>query len=162
MNVHQFEFTTIDDEQITLGDFAGNAILLVNTASECGFTPQYSALQALWETYRERGLVVIGVPSNDFGGQEPGDEVAIKEFCTKNYEVDFPMMSKQTVIGPEAHPFYRAVEDELGKAAVPEWNFHKYLIDPTGELVELWPSRVEPLSEEIRAAIDEFLPDRPV
>ena len=157
MNAHQFEFTSIDGAPLALSDFTGKTILLVNTASECGFTPQYSALQALWETYRDQGLVVIGVPSDDFGNQEPGSETEIKAFCTKNYAVDFHMTSKQKVIGPEAHPFYRAVQDELGSAALPKWNFHKYLIDPAGELVELWPSKVDPLSKEVEAAINDNL-----
>jgi glutathione peroxidase len=158
INAHQFEFTSIDGAQLALSDFTGKTILLVNTASECGFTPQYSALQVLWETYRE-GLVVIGVPSNDFGNQEPGSETEIKAFCTQNYAVDFHMTSKQKVVGSEAHQFYRAVKDELGSAAVQKWNFHKYLIDPAGQLVELWPSQVDPLSKEVKAAIIENLPN---
>lgn len=157
MNAHPFEFTAIDGTQIALSDFIGKPILLVNTASECGFTPQYAALQTLWESYRDQGLVVIGIPSNDFGNQEPGNETEIKAFCTNNYAVDFPMTSKQKVVGPEAHPFYQAMQNELGGAAIPTWNFHKYLFDPTGELVEVWPSKVDPLSAEIKTAINHNL-----
>ena len=158
MNAHQFEFISIDGTPLALSDFSGKAILLVNTASECGFTPQYSALQQLWTTHRNRGLVVIGVPSDDFGHQEPGSETEIKAFCTKNYGVDFYLTSKQRVIGDEAHPLYQAVKQELGDAAIPKWNFHKYLFDSTGELVELWPSKVDPLSDQVKTSINEHLP----
>jgi len=159
MNVHPFEFTSIDGAPFALSDFAGKTILLVNTASECGFTPQYSALQELWETYRDQGLVVIGGPSDDFGHQEPGNETEIKAFCTKNYGVDFVLTSKQKVLGEEAHPLYKTMVDELGSAAKPKWNFHKYLFDPTGELVELWPPKVEPLSKEVKTGIKDNLPN---
>ena len=158
MNAHQFEFTAIDGTPLPLSDFVGKVILLVNTASECGFTPQYSGLQELWQNYRDVGLVIIGVPSNDFGGQEPGNEDEIKAFCTKNYGVDFVLTSKEKVIGNEAHPLYRAILEELGGAAKPEWNFHKYLFDATGELVEIWPAKVEPLSEEVKMRINQYLP----
>ena len=158
MNAHQFEFTSIDGAPLALSDFAGKTVLLVNTASECGFTPQYSALQELWETYRDQGLVVIGVPSDDFGNQEPGSEDEIKAFCTTNYGVDFVMTSKQKVLGDEAHPLYQAVVEELGSAAKPKWNFHKYLFDATGELVEIWPPKVEPLSDAVKAGIADNLP----
>jgi glutathione peroxidase len=131
--------------------------MVVNTASECGFTPQYADLEALWQRYRDRGLVVLGVPSNDFGAQEPGSESEIKGFCEKNYGVDFPLTAKQTVIGGDAHPFYRWVVDQAGEDAAPKWNFHKYLIGREGELVGLWPSKVKPLAPEITAAIEEEL-----
>jgi len=158
MNAHQFEFTAIDGSPLPLSNFAGKAVLLVNTASECGFTPQYADLQQLWQIYRDQGLVVIGVPSNDFGEQEPGSEAEIQSFCTKNYGVDFVLTSKEKVLGDEAHPLYLAMLDELGGAAKPKWNFHKYLFDATGELVEIWPPKVEPLSDDIKAGIDQHLP----
>lgn len=132
--------------------------MIVNTASECGFTPQYSDLQALWQRYRDRGLVVLGVPSNDFGAQEPGSEAEIHAFCQTSYGVDFPLSAKECVIGPEAHPFYRWVVDEAGEAAAPKWNFHKYLIGPDGELAGVWPSKVKPLDPEITGAIEDLLP----
>jgi len=158
MNAHQFAFTSIDGTPLPLSDFAGKTILLVNTASECGFTPQYSALQELWQNYRDRGLVVIGVPSNDFGEQEPGSEAEIQTFCTKKYGINFVLTSKEKVLGDEAHPLYQAMIEELGSAAKPKWNFHKYLFDATGELVEIWPPKVEPLSDNIKAGIDQHLP----
>ena len=157
MNAHILEFTTIDGQCLPLNTFEGRPVLVVNTASECGFTPQYAGLQQLWQRYRDRGLIVLGVPSNDFGGQEPGGETTIREFCTTRYSVDFPLTSKQKVIGDDAHPFYRWIVEQLGEAGAPRWNFHKYLIGPDGELVNMWPSRVEPLSSEITHAIETLL-----
>ena len=156
---HEFAFVSIDGAPLPLRDFAGKAVLVVNTASLCGFTYQYTALQALWETYRERGLVVLGVPSNDFGNQEPGSETAIKEFCEVNFAVDFPLTEKQRVRGPDAHPFFRYVGEELGADAAPRWNFHKYLVTPDGRLAGAWPSRVEPDAPAIRQAIEAALAD---
>ena len=156
--MHDFEFPGIEGETLSLKDFAGQPVLVVNTASECGFTPQYEDLQALWRDYRDRGLVVLGVPSNDFGGQEPGSAAEIRQFCEINYGVDFPMTAKQRVIGEDAHPFYRRIAAELGEDHAPRWNFHKYLLSPEGELAGAWPSSVAPTGPEIRAAIEEHLP----
>ena len=158
MSAHDFEFEAIDNGVLAMSGFAGKAVLVVNTASECGFTPQYAGLQKLWESYRDRGLVVLGVPSNDFGAQEPGSGPEIKSFCVTNYGVDFPLTAKQKVVGAGAHPFFKWIAEEFGEAAVPQWNFHKYLIDREGSLHELWPSKVEPLAPEVRAAIEKLLP----
>ncbi len=157
MSAHDFAFRTIDGDPLPLSDFAGHPILLVNTASECGYTPQYEGLQALWERYRDRGLIVLGVPSNDFGAQEPGDEAAIKTFCETTYGVGFPMTAKEPVIGGDAHPLYRWIVESVGEAASPEWNFHKYLIGADGELVELWPSSIEPLDDVVVGTIEAAL-----
>ena len=135
----------------------GKPVLVVNTASFCGYTPQYKGLEALWRRYKDRGLVLLGVPSNDFGGQEPGSAAEIKAFC-ETYDVSFPLSRKEKVVGGEAHPFYRWVAAELGDAGVPRWNFHKYLVDGGGLLVEAWPSRVTPDSAEIMSAIEGALP----
>ncbi len=159
MSAHDFEFTSIDGEPLAMSTFAGKAVLLVNTASFCGYTPQYKGLQALWRTYRKRGLVVLGVPSNDFGGQEPRAEAEIKKFCETNFDVDFPMTAKQKVVGSGAHPIYRWIVDQLGEGAAPRWNFHKYLIDPNGQLAATWPTAVKPLSTEVTAAIEALLGD---
>ncbi|NIM27989.1 MAG: glutathione peroxidase [Gammaproteobacteria bacterium] len=156
-NAHDYDFTRIDGSRLALREFQGKAVLVVNTASECGFTPQYAGLQKLWEQYRDRGLVVLGVPSNDFGAQEPGDEAAIAHFCSERYAVDFPMTGKVQVIGGGAHPFYRWIAETLGEDAAPRWNFHKYLLGGDGELVAMWPSKVEPLSAEVTAAVEEAL-----
>ncbi len=157
MTAHQFEFETIDGEPLPLKDFKGRPVLIVNTASECGFTPQYRGLQSLWREYRDQGLVVLGVPCNDFGGQEPGDEGQIRQFCDSSYGIDFPLTRKVTVLGGDAHPFYRWIESEFGEAATPRWNFHKYLIAPDGSLAAMWPSEVEPQSGDIVEAVEELL-----
>ena len=154
MSAHQFSFPGRDGGTIDLADFAGKAVLVVNVASACGFTPQYKGLQALWQ---ERGaeVVVLGVPSNEFGAQEPGSEAEIKTFCETNFGVDFPMTAKQSVIGGSAHPFYRWVVAQAGEDAAPKWNFHKILIGPNGELAGVWPSKVTPQGPEIATAIDQ-------
>lgn len=157
MSAHDFTFDSIDGGAIALSSFAGKAILIVNTASECGYTPQYEGLETLWSQYRERGLVVLGVPSNDFGAQEPSDGAAILAFCQSRYQVNFPLTAKQSVIGGAAHPFYRWVVAEIGEVAAPKWNFHKYLLSPDGGLAGLWPSDVEPLDPEITNAIESVL-----
>ncbi len=155
---HEFSFESIEGEPLPISRFEGKALLVVNTASRCGFTHQYADLQALWERYRERGLVVLGVPSNDFGRQEPGSNADIKEFCEVNFSVDFPMTVKQQVRGAEAHPMFRWFAAELGKKGQPTWNFHKFLITPDGRVVEAWPARVSPSSSQVAAAIEGVLP----
>ncbi len=157
MSAFDFEFKGIDGQPLALSQFRGRPVIVVNTASACGFTPQYADLETLWRRYRDRGLVVLGVPSNDFGAQEPAAEAEIKGFCESTYDVDFPLTAKQVVIGGAAHPFYRWVVDEAGEAAAPKWNFHKYLIGPDGALAGLWPSKVAPLDPAIVAAIEELL-----
>lgn len=155
---HQFSFTSIDGAPMSMADFAGKAVLVVNTASRCGFTRQYDGLQSVWETYRDRGLVVLGVPSNDFGGQEPGTEAEIKAFCETNFSVDFPMTEKQVVSGGDAHPFYRWAAETGGADKAPGWNFHKYLISPDGQLVASIPTRVAPTDPKAIEMIERALP----
>ena len=157
MNAHQFEFRTIKGEALALSQYEGQAVLVVNTASRCGLTPQYRELQGLWERYRARGLIVLGVPCNDFGAQEPGTEAEIVSFCQINYDVDFPLTAKQSVIGADAHPFYKWVAEVAGEDALPKWNFHKYLVDTRGNLVAAFPSAVKPQSTELTNAVDEAL-----
>ncbi|HEY6982289.1 glutathione peroxidase [Reyranella sp.] len=152
-SAHDFTFTTIDNKPLDMKSFAGKPVLLVNVASFCGFTPQYAELQKLHETYGPKGLVVVGVPSNDFGAQEPKTEPEIAAFCENNYGVTFPMTSKQKVVGMDAHGLYQWISGEAGEAATPKWNFHKYLIDRNGQLVGSWPSKVGPLSPEITGAV---------
>jgi glutathione peroxidase len=154
---YDFTFTAIEGEPLPLASFKGKVVLVVNTASFCGFTPQYAGLQSVWERYRDRGLVVLGVPSNDFGGQEPGSEAEIKKFCEVNFDVDFPLTEKEQVIGPDAHPFYRSAAEQLGAAAAPRWNFHKYLVDPDGRLVAWFPTATEPTAPEVTETIEASL-----
>lgn len=157
MSAYDYSFKTIDGGDLPLSSLKGKAVLVVNTASACGLTPQYEALEALYRKYRDKGLVVLGVPANDFGGQEPGTEAEIKQFCAMKFDVDFPMTAKETVVGGAAHPFYRWVANELGEAAAPKWNFHKYLIGKDGAIVGSFGSRTAPDSPEIVAAIEEAL-----
>ena len=156
-SAHDFTLPGSGGGEIRLKDFAGAAVLLVNTASECGFTPQYRDLEALWRERKGKGLVVLGVPSNDFGAQEPGTDADVRAFCQKNYAVTFPLAAKQKVIGGGAHPLYRWIAAELGEGAAPRWNFHKYLIGPKGALAGAWPSKIAPKSPEIAKAIAEAL-----
>lgn len=150
---YMFEFDSIDGGKISLSEYKGNVILVVNTASECGFTSQYTGLQALWDEFKEDGLVVLGIPSNDFGGQEPGTDSQIKNFCEVNFNIDFPMTAKTTIKGRDAHPFYRWVSDELGWMAGPKWNFHKYLIARNGTLHDSFSSMVSPSSANLQEQI---------
>jgi glutathione peroxidase len=156
-NAYDFSFRSIDGTPLPLGNFRGKALLLVNVASQCGLTPQYSGLEALWTAGRDKGLVVLGVPANDFGAQEPGTEKEIKTFCETRFSVDFPMTAKEHVIGPDAHPLYKWVAAELGEDAAPKWNFHKYLFGRDGEIAGTFGSRTAPDAEELKIAIDAAL-----
>jgi glutathione peroxidase len=156
-NAHAFSFVSLDGSPLPIAGFAGRAVLVVNTASECGYTPQYADLQRLWREWRGRGLVVLGVPSNDFGEQESGDATAIRSFCTERYAVDFPLSRKERVIGAGAHPFYQWIAAELGEDAAPRWNFHKYLIAPDGSLAGAWPASVRPADPAIVGTVAEVL-----
>ncbi len=157
MSAWDFDFLSIDGKPMPMRDFAGKPVLLVNVASACGFTPQYGGLQELHADRQAGGLVVLGVPSNDFGAQEPGSEAAIRRFCETSFGVTFPMTAKQTVVGAGAHPLYRWITAELGEGAAPRWNFHKYLIGRDGSVREAWPSRVAPMSVEVKTAVDAAL-----
>jgi len=153
----EFEFTAIDGAPMPLAQFEGRPVLVVNTASLCGFTGQYAGLQELYRSRQDKGLVVIGVPSNNFGNQEPGSEQEIAEFCEARYQVTFPMTEKVDVVGQGAHPFYRWIADELGEGRAPRWNFYKYLIAPDGAVVGSWPSTTKPTSAAITAEVDRLL-----
>ena len=153
---HDFTFESIEGGPLPLSDFRGKTVLLVNTASRCGFTGQYAALQTLWETYRDLGLVVLGVPSDDFGGQEPGTAAEIKQFCTVNFDIDFPMTDKVRVRGDGAHPYYKWVATQ-GRLKMPRWNFFKHLIDADGNLVDWFGSTTRPNSRKLIAAIEKQL-----
>jgi glutathione peroxidase len=150
---YAFSFPALSGDDIRLAAFTGKPLLVVNTASLCGYTPQYAGLQELWNEFRARGLTVIGVPSNDFGGQEPGGSSEITETAHHQYGVTFPITAKAIVVGAKAHPFYRWAA-EARPREVPRWNFHKYLIGADGLLAGAWPSSVEPTSKDIVAAIE--------
>ena len=132
-------------------------MLVVNTASLCGFTPQYRDLQTLWENYKARGLVVVGLPSDDFGGQEYASNDQIKEFCEVNFNVTFPLSEQINVKGRNAHPFYQWAKDTLGAKHAPRWNFHKYLIDRQGQLITSFPTNQRPTDPKVTIAIEQLL-----
>jgi glutathione peroxidase len=153
--------TMLDGSDATLDAYEGRALLIVNVASQCGFTRQYAGLEALYERYHERGLTVIGVPSNQFGAQEPGTAEEIAEFCQANFGVTFPLLAKTDVNGPDRHPLFArltAVADATGKAGDVTWNFEKFLVSPQGEAVGRFRSKVEPEDPELVAAIEAVLP----
>ena len=156
-SAYDFSFRSIEGGELPVSQFRGKALLVVNVASQCGLTPQYSGLEALWTKHRDEGLVVLGVPANDFGAQEPGTESEIKSFCETRFAVDFPMTAKEHVIGPEAHPLYKWVAEALGEAATPKWNFHKYLFGRDGTIAGTFGSRTPPDAPELTAAIDAAL-----
>jgi glutathione peroxidase len=156
-SAHDFSFMTIAGAPLPLSSYKGKAVLVVNVASQCGLTPQYSGLEALWKEKGDKGLVVLGVPCNDFGAQEPGTDNEIKTFCETRYSVDFPMTSKEHVIGHDAHPLYKWVTDELGEAATPRWNFHKYLFNKDGSIAGTFGSRTPPDDPALNVAIDAAL-----
>jgi glutathione peroxidase len=154
-SIYDFKLKTISGEEITLAKFKGKKMLLINVASECGFTPQYKNLQALHDQYGDK-VVLIGFPANNFGKQEPGTNTEIKEFCTKNYGVTFQMMEKISVKGDDADPLYKWLsnKDENGTCNdSPNWNFCKYLIDENGKIIKFFPSRVDPLSKDITSLL---------
>ena len=156
VTAYAFMFPGLDGNEILLSSFAGRPILVVNTASLCGYTPQYTGLQALWTQYRGKGLMVLGVPSNDFGGQEPGGKAEIVKTAQDDYHVTFPLTEKVAVKGPAAHPFYRwaALERPL---EAPRWNFHKYLIGRDGRLAGAFTSAVEPNDPKLIGVIEQEL-----
>jgi glutathione peroxidase len=153
-NAHQFEFNTIDGNAIKMAELEGKVVLVVNTASQCGFTPQYAGLQKLHETYGEQGLVVIGVPSDNFGGQEFDTEEEVQNFTTQKFEATFPLTEISDVTGSNAHPFYQWANKEAGFLGSPKWNFHKYLIGKNGDLVQWYASTTSPDSAKVTAAIE--------
>ena len=158
ISAYAFSFPALSGEDIRLAAFTGKPLLVVNTASLCGYTPQYQGLQEIWSEFRERGLTVIGVPSNDFGSQEPGGASEISETAHHQYGVTFPMTAKAVVVGANAHPFYRWAAEARPKQ-VPKWNFHKYLIGRDGYIAEVFASAVEPADTRIKTAIARALAD---
>jgi glutathione peroxidase len=156
-DVYQFSFVNFDETKINLADYKNKVLLIVNTASKCGFTKQYEGLEKLSQKYKDRGLMIIGVPSNNFGNQEPGNNEEIQRFCKYNYGVNFLVTQKEVVTGKEAHPFYLFAKEKLGALGSPKWNFHKYLIGRDGKLVDYFISSTTPESEKIINAIEKEL-----
>tara|TARA_Y100000768_G_scaffold274141_1_gene209942 strand:- start:789 stop:1301 length:513 start_codon:yes stop_codon:yes gene_type:complete len=156
-NFYDLSINSIDGNEIKFSNFKDKSILLVNVASNCGFTKQYEDLQKLYDLYKSNGLIVLGVPSNQFGNQEPGSEMEIKNFCETNFNISFPMTSKYDVKGNKAHPVYLWAKESYGNSAVPKWNFHKILIDKNGKIQDTFASFTNPMSNKIKKKIEKIL-----
>ena len=154
MSIHAFSLKTLEGQPKDLASYKGKVLLVVNVASECGYTPQYSGLQKLFDAYKDKGLVVLGFPCNQFGAQEPGSAVQIQAFCSKNYGVTFPLFEKVDVKGPRQAPVYGFLTAAHGE---PKWNFHKYLVGKDGKVIQAYPSKVAPDSPELKSAIEAAL-----
>lgn len=154
-SIHEFTLKTIDGQPAPLKQFQGKVVLVVNVASRCGYTPQYEGLEKLYRKYKDRGFVIVGVPANNFGGQEPGTDAEIKEFCTRNYGVTFPMMSKVSVKGADMTPLYQYLTSAAGGDV--KWNFTKFLVGKDGKVIARFEPGVKPESPELAAAIEKAL-----
>ncbi len=152
-----FEIKDINNDKLDLSIYKNKTVLLVNVASNCGFTKQYSDLQELYDRYKDKGFLVLGVPSNQFGGQEPGTNSEIKDFCETNFNITFPITSKYEVKGKNAHPIFIWAKENFGKSAIPKWNFHKILINKNGKIENTFSSFTKPMSDKIISNIEEIL-----
>jgi glutathione peroxidase len=157
MKVHEYTFNSLNGANLRLDRWTGQPLLLVNTASECGYTPQYSKLQSLWTEYQRSGLIIIGIPCNEFGDQEPGTDEDIETFCTERYGVTFPMTTRQSIIGPSPHPLFIAMREEFTSEILPKWNFFKYLFGRDGNLITHFPSKTEPDEPSFRHVVEQNL-----
>ena len=155
--LYEIQIESITGEIISLNKYKGKTILLVNVASNCGFTKQYADLQNLWDKYKEKNLIVIGIPSNQFGNQEPGTNAEIKDFCETNFNVNFLMTSKQDVKGVNAHEIYKWAKNSYGKSTIPKWNFHKILINHEGIIVDTFAPFTNPMSKKVILKIEKIL-----
>ena len=155
-DAYNYKFDSIEGGQIELSDYKGKVIVIVNVASRCGYTPQYEDLQSLYNSYKDKNLVVIGVPTNNFR-QEPGSNDQIKDFCETNFGITFPMTKKINVIGANSHPFYKWAKDDFGISAIPKWNFHTIIIGRNGKLVDTFASFTKPTSKKIIKSIEKLI-----
>ena len=154
---YDFEFKDLDGSALNLSNYKGKVLVVVNVASQCGFTKQYEDMQKIWEKYQEKGLVMIGVPSNDFGKQEPGSNTEIKNFCEAKFGITFPMTEKVSVKGTNAHPFYIWAEKNHGNSAIPKWNFHKIIVDKSGKIADAFSSITNPSSKKFTNRLDKLI-----
>ena len=154
---YDFQFNDLDGSPLNLSEYKDKVIVVVNVASKCGFTNQYENMQKVWEKYQKKGLVMLGIPSNDFGNQEPGDSKEIKNFCEAKFGITFPMTEKVSVKGENAHPFYKWAEKNYGKSAVPKWNFHKIIIGKNGKIVDTFASITNPSSKKFISVLEKTL-----
>jgi len=155
--VYDFNFNDLDGSVLKLSEYKDKVIVVVNVASQCGFTKQYEDMQKVWDNYRDKGVVMLGVPSNDFGKQEPGSNEDIKNFCEAKFGISFPMTEKVLVKGSDAHPFYIWARENHGKSAIPKWNFHKIIIDKDGKVAETFSSITNPSSNKFIKALDKLI-----
>ena len=155
--LYDFSINSINGDEIKLEKFKGKTLLLVNVASKCGFTKQYNDLQNLYDLYKEKGLIIIGIPSNQFGGQEPASESEIKNFCETNFNITFPMTSKYDVKGENSHPIYIWAKETYGSTTIPKWNFHKILINKEGNVEDVFVSFTNPMSKKIIKKVEQIL-----
>ena len=154
---YDFKFKSIDGKTLNLSEYKDKVIIVVNVASKCGFTNQYEDMQKIWEKYQAKGVVILGIPSNDFGQQEPGSNKEIKNFCEAKFGITFPMTEKVSVKGSEAHPFYIWAKENHGKSAVPKWNFHKIIINKEGKIEKTFSSVTNPSSEKFNEVIKRLI-----
>jgi glutathione peroxidase len=160
VNVFSFTMKDIDEQDVNLADFKGKTLLIVNTASKCGYTPQYAALEQLYQEYKDRGFVVLAFPANNFMGQEPGSDKEIKDFCLLKYKTTFPVFAKTSVKGGDINPLYRYLTTQAGFDGPIKWNFNKFLVSPDGEVVARFDSSVEPKASELVAQLQQILPQK--
>ncbi len=158
MTVHDVQVKTIDGKDVALSQYKGKALVIVNTASQCGYTPQYKGLEQLYQAYKAKGLEVLAFPSNDFGGQEPGSNSEIKSFCELKYKTTFPLFAKLTVKGDGAHPLYKHLTGLKENGGEVAWNFNKFVVAPDGKVVAHLPSKVDPMSDDMKKVIEAVLP----
>ena len=153
---YDFAFKDLDGSPLKLSEFKDKVIVVVNVASQCGFTSQYEDMQKIWDIYQDKNLVMLGVPSNDFGQQEPGNNKDIKNFCEAKFGITFPMTGKVSVKGSDAHPFYKWAMNNHGKSAIPKWNFHKIIIGKNGKVAETFTSITNPSSKKFIRSIEKL------
>ncbi len=158
MSVFDFQVKTIDGKTVSLSQYKGKAVMIVNTASQCGYTPQYKGLEELYLAYKGKGFEILGFPSNDFGGQEPGTDAEIKQFCELKFKTTFPMFSKIAVKGDAADPLYKFLTGQKENGGDVAWNFNKFLVSPEGKVVAHLPSKVDPMSDDLKKQLDAILP----
>ena len=154
---YDFQFKDLDGSPLNLSEYRGKVIVVVNVASQCGFTKQYEDMQNVWEKYQSEGIVMLGIPSNDFGNQEPGSSKDIKNFCEAKFGISFPMTEKVSVKGADAHPFYIWARENHGKSAIPKWNFHKIIIDKNGKVAETFSSITNPSSKKFIKTLEDLI-----
>ncbi len=160
MSVHEFSVKTIDGKDVSLSQYKGKALLIVNTASQCGYTPQYKALETLYGLYKEKGLEILAFPSNDFGGQEPGSNEEIKKFCELKYKTTFPLFAKIAVKGDASHPLYKYLTGLKENGGDVKWNFNKFLVNPEGKVVAHLESGADPVSDAVKKQVEAVLPKK--